>query len=89
MMGLVVLCGVLLSACALLWLARHDPKRLRVLGRRHAAAALAPRRLAVLIALAPGLAMLLRADWAELMIWAGAVLAIGWLLTQTLAVRAR
>src|SRR3546814_1569635 len=77
MMGLVVLCGVLLSAWALLWLARHDPKRLRVLGRRHAAAALAPRRLAVLIALAPGLAMLLRADWAELMIWAGAVLAIG------------
>src|SRR3546814_18704931 len=57
MMGLVVLCGVLPSACALLWLARHDPKRLRVLGRRHAAAAQAPRRLAVLIAPAPGLAL--------------------------------
>src|SRR3546814_12653577 len=57
LMGLVVLCGVLLSAWALLWLARHDPKRLRGLGRRPAAAALAPRRLAGLLALAPGLAL--------------------------------
>lgn len=86
MMALAVLLGALVSGSALVWLAWRDPKRLRALGRR-AAAARTPRRLATLIVIAPGLALLLCGQWAELMIWAGAVLATGWLLTQMLAVR--
>lgn len=88
MMDLAVSLGVLVSVSTLVWLALRDPKRLRVLGRGRAAAATALRRRATLIVLAPGAAFTGCAAWAELLIWAGAVLAAGWLLTQMLAVRA-
>lgn len=87
MMSLAVLSGVLLSAIALLWLARRDPKRLRVLGQRRAAATPMARRLATLVVLTPGGILLFCGQWAELLIWLGAVLALGWLLTQIFAVR--
>ncbi|NKF21236.1 hypothetical protein [Solimonas marina] len=80
---LLSLSATLPSVLALLWLAWRDPKRRRTAGL---ASGPAVRRLAVIVLLLPGAALIALGAWAELLIWAGLSSAAGWLFTQGLAV---
>lgn len=84
---LAVSVGCAISAVALARLASHDPKRLRSLGQFALARRISRRqqRLLAGLALAPGLALILGAQWPALLIWFGALLANGWLLALYLA----
>ena len=81
--------GVSLSAAALVGLAIRDPKRLRNVQRSgrmsRPAWGLSQRRLLATIALMPGLALLLAAQWAAFLLWAGGCMALGWALAHWLA----
>lgn len=85
------LLALAVSLCALGVLAWRDPERLRVTGRRGAAAGpspmlgAGPRRAWAAAALAPGVILAFSGEWAGWVIWAGALLAGGWALASGLA----
>jgi hypothetical protein len=89
-MTVATLLAIDFSAALLLLIGRHDPKRLRAAGRRdlrpHSAA---QRRSLTIAALAPGLMLAIGGQSAGFIIWLGATVALGWLLTQLLAVAGR
>jgi hypothetical protein len=89
-MTVAALLAIVFSAALLLLIGRHDPKRLRAAGRRdlrpHSPA---QRRSLTIAAFAPGLMLAIGGQSAGFIIWLGATVALGWLLTQLLAVAGR
>jgi len=86
-MSTVTLIAILFSAAILLLIGRRDPKRLRAAASSSALAPHTPaqRRTLAALALVPGVLLALAAQSAGFVIWLGAVVALGWLLTQALA----
>ncbi|WP_043114114.1 hypothetical protein [Solimonas soli] len=89
-MSIAILLAIVVSAVALLLLGRRDPKRLRAA----VSSSLAPhtpaqRRALAALALAPGALLACAGQAAGFVIWLGAAVALGWLLTQMLAVGGR
>ncbi|WP_028009556.1 hypothetical protein [Solimonas flava] len=82
----VTLLAIACSAAVLLLIGRRDPKRLRAAGRCDLAPySAAQRRGLAAAALLPGLLLALAGQSAGVVIWLGASVALGWLLTQMLA----
>lgn len=87
--SIAVVVSLVVSLWPLLLLARHDPKRLRTIRHNQ----LKPhvrrtRQFYSVIVLLPGFVLMARGDWPAFLIWMGALIASGWLLVQTLAIKA-
>ncbi len=82
----------LASLVLLIPLALRDPKRLRSVAKQGHKAARpmesAMRRLLGWGSLLPGIALIVAGQWPALLIWLGAVTALAWSFTQSLAVAA-
>lgn len=91
-MSIPVDAGLLALACSLLpilWLALRDPKRLRVSGGdRQAALSMRARQVLALLSVLPGVVLVLLRDWPGLLVWAGALPALGWVTVLALSARA-
>ena len=89
-MTLATLLAIAVSATLLLLIGLRDPKRLRAAGERAAQPhTTKQRRVLATLVLVPGVLLALAAQSAGFIIWLGATVAIGWLLTQLLAVAGR
>lgn len=80
--------ALLLSLLPLILIGYRDPKRLR--SRRGSATATLPlarrpRQLLTALVLAPGVLLIGSGLWPALLIWLGALIALGWALVLTLA----
>lgn len=76
------------SLAPLLLLALRDPKRLRISGGdRETSLTTRARQALALLSLVPGAMLVLLRDWPGLLVWAGALPALGWLLVLTLSAR--
>lgn len=86
------LLSVLFSGALLVILAVYDPKRLRNHAKITRDRALAPslppatRRLLAWLVPAPGAVLGFMSEWWAFFIWLGLVTAVGWVLSQMLAV---
>jgi len=82
--------ALLISLVPLIVLGHRDPKRLR--SRRAAAGAVMPlggrsRQGLTALVLAPGLVLGVTSLWPALLVWLGALIALGWLLVLLLGRR--
>lgn len=86
------LLAILVSGALLILLGRSDPKRLRNLARvtvgplKSTVLPTRVRRLCAWLVIAPGVALIALEQWWPFLIWLGATIAFGWLMSQLLAV---
>lgn len=82
MTDLLALTAIVASLAIIVWLWHGDPKRRRVAGLAGAGQTPRKRRILAAGACVPGLALVFLGDSAAFLVWLGACVVGGWLVTQ-------